>query len=75
MRNRVLELRKKAGLTQEALADAVGVSRRTGVALDGPNYKPSVELALRIARALNTTVEEVYQLDDNRKPVDAAADQ
>lgn len=65
MRNHILQLRTNAGLTQEALAKAIGVSRRTAIALEGANYNPSVELALRIAQIFETTVEKVYELDDD----------
>ncbi len=74
MKNRIAELRARAGLTQEALAKRIGVSRRTAIALEGQNYTPSVRRALLLAEALEAPVEEVYILDDqDRVPLDAAA--
>jgi putative transcriptional regulator len=50
-------------MSQAALAEAVGVSRQTIVAVEKGNYNPSVELALRLARALGATVEELFVLE------------
>jgi putative transcriptional regulator len=52
--------RREAGLTQEALAAAVGVSRQTIIATESGDYAPSVLLALRIASCLEATVEELW---------------
>lgn len=60
-----IRARRKAGkLTQAELGDAVGASRQTIVAIEKGDYSPSVFLALRIARELGTTVEELFPLDD-----------
>lgn len=53
-------MRKSAGLRQEDLAEAVGVSRQTVIAIENDKYSPSLELAIRLARFLNTTVEELF---------------
>jgi putative transcriptional regulator len=50
-------------MSQATLAERVGVSRQTIVAIERGNYNPSVELALRLARALGTTVETLFTLD------------
>ncbi|MBI3304835.1 helix-turn-helix transcriptional regulator [Candidatus Parcubacteria bacterium] len=50
MENQVYELRIKSGITQEALAGAVGVTRQTIIAIEKGNYTPSVILALKIAK-------------------------
>lgn len=55
--------RKSAGLTQAQLAVAVDVSRQTIVAIERGDYSPSVYLALRIARRLDTTVETLFHLN------------
>jgi len=55
--------RKRAGLTQAQLAGLVEVSRQTIIAIERGDYSPSVYLALRIARTLDTTVEELFPLD------------
>jgi putative transcriptional regulator len=63
--NRVRYFRFIRGeMSQAALADSVGVSRQTIVAVEKGNYNPSVELALRLAGALATTVEELFVLEE-----------
>lgn len=47
-------------MTQQALADAVGVSRQTIIAIEQGRYSPSLEVALRIARAFGEPVERVF---------------
>lgn len=62
--NRVRELRFHAGeMTQARLAQEVGVTRQTIVAIEKQSYSPSLELAFRIARAFDTTVEEVFSYE------------
>lgn len=56
----VRERRKERRLTQAELAEQVGVSRQTIIAVEQGDYAPSVYLALRIARALGRTVEELF---------------
>lgn len=51
-------------MTQAQLASAVGVSRQTVISIEQGDYAPSVYLALRIARALGTTVEDIFWSDD-----------
>ena len=50
-------------ISQAVLAERTGVSRQTIVAIERGNYNPSVELALRLARALSAQVEELFQLE------------
>ena len=50
-------------MTQQELADAVGVSRQTVVAIEKGNYSPSLELAFKIARKFNTPLEEVFSYE------------
>jgi putative transcriptional regulator len=52
--------RRVVGLTQADLAVAVGVSRQTIISMESGDYAPSVLLALRVARELQTTVEELW---------------
>lgn len=54
------EVRTKADTTQEALADAVGVTRQTIIAIEKGNYVPSVALALALAHYFNTSVEKIF---------------
>jgi putative transcriptional regulator len=57
---RVREVRRTAGLTQQGLAAEVQVSRQTIIAMETGDYAPSVYLAIKVARALGTTVEELW---------------
>ena len=59
--NPVRERRKQRRTTQAELAEQVCVSRQTIIAVEQGDYAPSVYLALRIARALEGTVEELFR--------------
>jgi putative transcriptional regulator len=60
--NQIRRLRFDRGeMTQQALADASGVTRQTIIALEAGRYAPSLELAFRIAHALGARIEEVFQ--------------
>ncbi|MET0582535.1 MAG: helix-turn-helix transcriptional regulator [Pseudoxanthomonas sp.] len=60
--NEIRRLRFERGeMTQEALAQACGVTRQTIIALEAGKYSPSLELAFRIARAFGVGVEEVFR--------------
>lgn len=67
-RNSVRPARRAAELTQADLADAVGVSRQTIVAVEAGDYAPSVYLALALADRLATTVEALFGDDRARVP-------
>ena len=62
--NDVREYRTQSNMTQQVLADAVGVTRQTIVAMESSAYVPSLPLAIRIARVFDRTVEEVFTLDE-----------
>ena len=64
MTNRIRELRRAKGLRQEDLAEALGVSRQTIIAIENNKYNASLELAMHMARYLQTTVEELFLLED-----------
>ena len=64
LRNRLREERARHNLTQADLATLVGVSRKTINTVENEVFIPSTVLALRLARALNTTVEKLFQLPD-----------
>lgn len=51
-------------MTQQQLADKVGVTRQTIVTIEKGNYSPSLELAFRIARVFNSPLEEVFFMED-----------
>jgi putative transcriptional regulator len=60
--NAIRRLRFERGeMTQQALADACGVTRQTIIALEAGRYGPSLELAFRIADALGARIEDVFQ--------------
>ena len=61
----VREVRKTAKLTQAQLAQQVGVSRQTIIAIERGDYAPSVYLALKIAKELDATVETLFHITDD----------
>jgi putative transcriptional regulator len=63
MKNHIKQLRKNKGMRQEDLARELGVSRQTIIAIENDKYNPSLELAMKMARLLNTRVEELFILD------------
>lgn len=67
MKNRLEELRKAKGLSQEELADALGVSRQTVSSLEKGRYNPSILLAFRIARLFGLRIEDVF-IDEEVQP-------
>jgi putative transcriptional regulator len=65
LNNRLREMRLERALTQEALAQAVDVTRQTVIAIEKGRFRPSVELALRMARALQTPLDRLFWLDED----------
>ncbi len=64
--NRIKTLRfEHQAMTQQQLADEVGVTRQTIVAIEKGNYSPSLEVAFRIARAFDRSLEEVFQFRES----------
>ena len=51
-------------MTQQSLADKAGVTRQSIISIEQGKYRPTVELALRLARALGCVVEDLFQLSD-----------
>lgn len=64
MKNNIRELRKAKGYRQEDLAAALGVSRQTIIAIENNKYNPTLELAIKLARYLQTTVEQLFILEN-----------
>jgi len=62
--NCVRELRTQLKLTQQSLADKVGVTRQTIVAMESSSYVPSLPLAIRLSRVFDRAVEEVFTLEE-----------
>ena len=63
MDSEIRRMREQAGLSQGALAAALGVSRQTINAIETGKYDPSLTLAVRLARHFGSTVEEVFHVD------------
>ena len=60
MKTRIKEYRVKYSLTQEKLAEMVGVRRETIIFLEQGKYNPSLRLAYNVAKALKTTIDEIF---------------
>lgn len=66
LRNHIRTLRFHAGeMTQQTLADRIGVSRQTLNAIEGGKYSPSLEVAFKIALALGKRLDEVFEYEPN----------
>lgn len=64
MKTKIKELREKHGLTQKVLARKVDVTRQTILFLEKGKYNPSLRLAYKIARVLNSKIEDVFSFED-----------
>ena len=64
MKNKISQFRKKSNLTQRQLAEKVGILYQVLQRYENGTRIPSVDTAIRIARALNATVEEIFIVDD-----------
>lgn len=65
MKTKIKEYRAKYNLTQEKLAEMVAVRRETIIFLEQGKYNPSLKLAHTVAKALQTTVDEIFIFDDS----------
>jgi putative transcriptional regulator len=64
MQTRIKELRARHDLTQEDLAKKVGVRRETILYMEKGKYNPSLKLAHEVAKALKTTIDDLFVFDD-----------
>jgi len=64
MRTRIKELRARYNLTQDDLAKKVSVRRETILFIEKGNYNPSLKLAHEIAKALQTSIDELFIFED-----------
>ena len=64
MDNEIRNLREAAGVTQEALAEGLQVSRQTIISLERGRYDPSIRLAFAIARYFGRSIEEVFHWEE-----------
>jgi putative transcriptional regulator len=60
LKNNLKEFRNKKDYTQEDLGKSVGVSRQTIISIERYRYKPSLELAMKIAKELNVKIEKLF---------------
>ena len=65
MKTRIKELRARYDLTQEELAKKIGVRRETILFIEKGKYNPSLKLAHDIAKALQTTIDELFIFEDD----------
>ncbi|MEW6242753.1 MAG: helix-turn-helix transcriptional regulator [Bacillota bacterium] len=66
MKNRLEEIRKQRGMTQEELAAALEVSRQTVGSLENGRYNPSIILAFKIARFFGMSIEEIFIYEEEQ---------
>ena len=70
MKNKIKVFRAMHDLTQEDLAQAVGVTRQTILAIEKGKYVPSLDLAFRICRNFRVNIEEVFLYDESERTID-----
>lgn len=66
LHNCLKDIRLQKGLTQESLADSVGVTRQTIIAVEKGKFVPSVKLALELVSALGVSLEDVFWLENSK---------
>lgn len=64
MKNKLSALRQERRVTQEELADAVGVTRQTIISLESGRYNASLQLAHRLSRYFGLTIEDVFDFEE-----------
>jgi len=64
LKTRIKELRAKYNLTQDELAEIIGVSRQTMLYLEKGKYNPSLFLAYKVAKALKSSINEVFIIEE-----------
>lgn len=67
LKNHVVEYRKKYGLSQDRLAEKLGVSRQTIISIEKGKYSPSLPLAFLLAKTFNTTIEELFVFEEEKR--------
>jgi len=63
--NNLRRFRKELGLRQEDLASLADVTRQTIIAIESERYNPSLELAMKLSKILNKSIEEIFQFDNS----------
>lgn len=64
MLNKIKELRKASKITQDELASALSVTRQTVISLENGRYNPSLQLAFRLAKYFDTTIEDIFVFEE-----------
>ena len=67
MKNRLEEIRKERGITQEELAAALEVSRQTIGSLENGRYNPSITLAFKLARYFDMSIEDIFIYEEEKQ--------
>jgi putative transcriptional regulator len=67
IRNQIRELRALHEITQQDLADKIGVTRQTVIAMEQDKYSPSLETAFKVARVFGVSLEQCFQYDPRGK--------
>jgi putative transcriptional regulator len=67
LRNTIRELRAGREMTQQELADAIGVTRQTVIAIEQDKYSPSLETAFKIAMVFGVPLEQVFQYEARKR--------
>ena len=65
LKNRIAQLRKEGRVTQEELAEAVGVTRQTIISLENGRYNASLLLAHKLAQYFHLTIEELFLFEED----------
>lgn len=66
LKNILKEIRQKKKLTQEELSFSVGVTRQTIISIENYKYKPSLELAMKLALKLNCKVDKLFYFEESK---------
>ena len=67
IRNQIRELRAARSMTQQDLADRIGVTRQTVIAIEQDKYSPSLETAFKVALIFGVPLEQVFQYEPKGK--------
>ena len=64
MKNQLKVWRARYDMTQEELAKKTGVTRQTIISVEAERYNPSLDLAFKLARSFNTTIEDIFMSEE-----------
>jgi len=67
MRNQLKVCRAMHDMTQEELANKVGVTRQTIISIEADRYRPSLDLAFKLAKIFNKTIEDIFLFDEDQE--------